>query len=899
MLRSTTVDITEVRPEDSSVVLQRAVTFDIDKPILCQGRQLSVIHHEADCLWLDSIAHLTPGMTVAQAKHTGTTDELFNIFLHAWREMWGRHQQVSQDRWKVILDFAKEHLPRLDLAWPSLDVHSWERCIYRKKKTTTAGLDGVTINDLRSMCPAALANFVDVFSQAETTGDWPTQMLAGRVTCLAKVADPCNALDFRPITVIGLLFRCWGTHHARHAIRHLDDHLPQGLFGSRPTRYARQVWSHLLWSIELAYENALPLSGIIADIKKAFNYLPRLVVFEACAILGIPFPVLLAWAGALANMPRRFQFHGSISAPAMSTCGLPEGCALSCLGMIVVDTLFHKWMLHFFPMCQPLSYVDDWQILVSDPHRIQGVFACLERFVGELDLLLDAKKTHTWSIQAEGRTTLRGQGFASIPYSKNLGAHVQYTRQHTNKTLTARLATVVPLWTKLRLSASAYRQKVRALLTAAWPRAMHGIAASTISQQAFQTLRAGAVKGLKEDGSGSNAQVQLGLIERASTDPQCWAIMQTLRLTRDCGVVARVEPLLAELAHGQTDLPSNTITQTLLLRIQTLGWHVTLGGALCDVFGPFSLFETSFTELTVRVEFQWTYVVAQAVSHRPCFNGLERCDPGATRLWLNSLAVSDQALFRKVLNGTHITQDGKRHSQEATDDVCPYCNCSDSRYHRFWECPFFSSFRQHLTPEDCDTIRELPPALTCCGWALQPTTVFEWTAYFVSLPEERLPPLQGTATVHLFTDGSCADQHSPAQRFAAWALVQADECSSHVCQARVLAAQPLPGLLQSAVRAEIYAVLQALRCTADYDGTVMIWSDSDAVVQKFRRLHAGGEVLTNSSHADLWKEIAHLLRGAHSPRYITHVYAHRHPDTADFFCKNGVFCTMIWLIEWR
>jgi hypothetical protein len=62
--------------------------------------------------------------------------------------------------------------------------------------------------------------------------------------------------------------------------------------------------------------------------------------------------------------------------------------------MIVIDTLFHKWMLHFFPLCQPLSYVDDWQIIVADPDRIRGAFDCLESFVQEIDLLLDTENAH-------------------------------------------------------------------------------------------------------------------------------------------------------------------------------------------------------------------------------------------------------------------------------------------------------------------------------------------------------------------------------------------------------------------------------------------------------------------------------------------------------------------------
>ena len=46
---------------------------------------------------------------------------------------------------------------------------------------------------------------------------------------------------------------------------------------------------------------------------------------------------------------------------------------------------------------------------------------------------------------------------------------------------------------------------------------------------------------------------------------------------------------------------------------------------------------------------------------------------------------------------------------------------------------------------------------------------------------------------------------------------------------RILDSGVLPGLLQSSVRAEIYAVLHALRLTVHHAGSVYIWTDCDAV----------------------------------------------------------------------
>ena len=720
-----------------------------------------------------------------------------------------------------------------------------------------------------------------MFRHAESEGDWPTQVVAGRVTCLPKKPEPGDAMDFRPITVLGLLYRCWGTFQARHAIRILDGVLPLGLFGSRPHCYAGQVWSHLLWSIEYAFEHQLHLCGIVADVQKAFNCLPRAVVMECCALVGMPFHVLRAWAGALSIMPRRFQINGSLSPPALSSCGLPEGCALSCVGMMVIDVLFHQWMTHFFPLCQPLSYVDDWQILQLDPNSMQQTFACLERFTCELDLQLDLKKTSFWSVSQQGRQILRAQGFTLVHGGRNLGAHVQFTKKHTNHSLAERIQGVQPLWPKLRLSACGYPSKVRALKVAAWPRALHGIAANTVSLATFTMLRAGAMKGLHADAAGANSMVHLGLIEAAGVDPQCWSVLQTIHLARDSGEPERVQTVLAQLAAGSDLLPANSITQTLLVRLQSVGWHVDIGGCIHDLFGRFSLFGVSAVEIAYRVAYHWLHVVAASTTHRLCFVGLDRCDPCDTRRWLSCLDSSDQALFWLVLNGSHFTQDAKRYCNEADTDQCPYCLCSDSRYHRFWECSHFEHLRVGLTEERRLQILHSPEALTCSGWSLAPTTLLEWNQYFAALPTSTVPHQHLTGEVHFFTDGSCYQQNMPDARFAGWAVILASTQSVYEFEESCIAdSGVLPGLLQSAIRAEIFAVWRVLQMAQRHAAHVFIWTDCEAVVKRFRRIQVGHFVKTNSLHADLWLEIQQCLRDRGGLTSITHVSAHQSDDQA-------------------
>ena len=57
----------------------------------------------------------------------------------------------------------------------------------------------------------------------------------------------------------------------------------------------------------------IALSGLIADLQKAFNVLPRIATFEIASHVGMPGHVLLGWAAALTQMQRRFDIQGSLS----------------------------------------------------------------------------------------------------------------------------------------------------------------------------------------------------------------------------------------------------------------------------------------------------------------------------------------------------------------------------------------------------------------------------------------------------------------------------------------------------------------------------------------------------------------------------------------------------------
>ena len=93
---------------------------------------------------------------------------------------------------------------------------------------------------------------------------------------------------------------------------------------------------------------------------------------------------------------------------------------------------------------------------------------------------------------------------------------------------------------------------------------------------------------------------------------------------------------------------------------------------------------------------------------------------------------------------------------------------------------------------------------------------------------------------------------------------------------------PVPGILQSAFRAELFGVLQALKYTWYWKKKIRIWSDCQSVVSRLlQMLYTHKAPAVNSNHADLWFDIYELLECLHfqDAVIVTKVAAHQDVDT--------------------
>ncbi len=92
--------------------------------------------------------------------------------------------------------------------------------------------------------------------------------------------------------------------------------------------------------IEACFLDGTDCCGVVFDIVKAFDCLPRDPIFFALAHLGVPTPFLGAWCAYLSGLKRVFRVQGCLGQPLMSTTGMPQGCCLSVVGMVVAGWIY-------------------------------------------------------------------------------------------------------------------------------------------------------------------------------------------------------------------------------------------------------------------------------------------------------------------------------------------------------------------------------------------------------------------------------------------------------------------------------------------------------------------------------------------------------------------------------
>ena len=834
----------------------------VDEPVDCRGHSTwscdgmpcEVIVQEDQTCQVPQLWSLTEQHELVQTVVLSDVRDIHSEFEKLWSPRWNRQQNVSASDWQRITAFACAYLPSRPWHLSSITLSQWRTALKRFKPRAARGVDGFAKADLLHLDDHRTLQLLGLFTEIELgEKEWPAQWLVGLVCSLAKPNGRQDANGFRPISIFTIAYRTWSSIRAKQLLRWLSSCVPATALGFLPQKETKMFW----WCIEALVESAVqagdPLTGFCTDIVKAFNCLPRDPILEVARCMGAPARVLDPWRGFLQNATRRFVIRGCVSAAVASTNGFAEGCPLSPVAMVITDCIWHTYLQVFQPRVLPFSYVDNFTCLAETVGDLAGGINCTRAFVEMMKLELDEEKTYVWGLGKAVKDQLAQLRVPQLSQVKELGGCFAFGASIRNSEVVSKCRNLDSVFALLKRSRSPTPYKLASLPAKFWSSALHAISGCPLGDVNVVRLRTQAVKALGQNPAGASPLLTLTLSAPMTADPgfyQLWTCLtDARRMLQRCPSMLPVWQSFMQAFDGQIRHgPFAKLVQVL----SQVGWRIGAAPWLQDHWGfDVNLLACPLAFLRRRAEAAWLGFVGKSHQHRTTMSDLDGIDPALLRISRRGLSALNVARTRALQSGAFITGASKSRFDLAQLGKCALCNVADTQQHRVCDCPAFQEARQAVS-------------WISTSWPLLPSCLtHHLLAPFNPFVQGVLGCLQGLADVtacflsgpadgelqHVFTDGSCFQHENPDLALAAWGVVNANN-------AKVVSCGELSGQFQTTPRAELAALLSALRWVAKYHRPTTIWTDALNQVQVVRALLDGHALPDHLDNADLWRRIA-------------------------------------------
>lgn len=838
-----------------------------DEPVYHAGCLL--VHHgiASDILTIQGDHAIEEGENLSQQVFVGSHSEIFDAFKAVWNPLWNKHQHVAPDRWDEAITLVDELVTNQvgEMPWAPLSVDQWLATLKSKKRHSATGPDGVSRLDLLSMPADLTAELVTLVNQCEAGNQpWPEVCNTGLIALLEKHQSAQTAKDYRPITVLSQIYRTWASCRTRQVLQWLMQFCPEGLCGNKPGSCTTDIWWMLSQELESCHYGDEDATGIITDLiyKKAFNTIPRAVVYAIALKLGLPCAFVRHWHQTIHLLQRRFLVQGSCSPPLLSSTGYPEGDPLSVVAMLLLNVFMHAYVTDRSGVAKVISYVDNWEVGDSSAQTSHAAMQAMRNFCDLTDLVIDDTKTFGWGTSAESRKLLKQVGYAVKLDATELGGHVVFCKRPSLTTLKKRLQGVQSLWTWLERSMAPHHQKLQSLFTVAWPRCLHGVESLEVATYHFGKLRAATMAALKWDKQGASSTLQFGLSIDPRVDPEFYALEKTILAYRRLCNPDLCFPVMHFLVANPPNRRVTGPCGAVLSRLRQIGWRWHPDGYVLDHdHFAIDLLGAPLQWVRLRLREAWHVMVGQQLHNRDTFQGLAWVDVQCTLATIDSYTHEQQGLLRAMHNGTFFTRDKQFHGGKLVSKQCPWCSEQDSIAHRHWECPHFQDIRDEMPTDQLKYFANTPDCTRLRGWMTKSQLDHAFRTAITAIPdtcEAFDPPMQIPSHLHCFTDGSCVQPTQPRLRIATWAVALADE---DLTGYHTISAGGVPGPLQTVLRAEVVAATSAVAFAVTHCRDITVWTDNLLVFRRMTGYLRGHHTfLTNmQKDHDVWNRLFQQL----------------------------------------
>ena len=857
---------------DVLVVGEPMDAFDLRLPVVFHGQAAHVVRCHGKYVYLDRRVKCKSGLPLVLLQKQPVMDiaTMHQTSVEQWGQLWMREpENDNPQNWDQVMKLV-DGLPDFPrLSYVPFTEELWQQSLRGVKRGSARGADGFSIDDIR-MCPPCLNKWIfQMFEKFEDGFPWPAALSSARAVLLPKGSEaPVSPMQTRPITIMGRLYRLWSRTRAKQSMQHLCELAEVSVLGAACGASADVMAARILDEIEEAMEGHMGRAGLVVDIIKAFNAIPRLPLFSMLLKLGIPEQYIKGFWAALASLRRHLEVAGQASGAVTSTTGVPEGCAYSVVSMLAV-TICASCVVDETGDITPVFYADNWSLLADSVQSLSCAAERLQMFADMLRMQISRPKSWFWGSTASLRRQLRDlKTFQVKHFEADLGCDVTYIQRPTKKVTRKRWGKAIRVMDRLAHRRLQKNFKIKLINTMGWSTASFGSELVTHAKHEWRSIRAAVCRAAGRAFCGANPFLACS-VSNDVVDPQCADLLQKAKFwrryfrlfpDRRCSFLNR----LASPDRKSKVGPSISFIHAF----SEAGWVCKSDGWIEHCSG-LSLHWTSCSlrHLKNIIKLAWSHFVCASAGGRKHFN-LTMFDGKCLGRLVRELPVVQQGYAVSFMIGRHVTRDVlHKYSKRVHDDLCNLCGQQDSKEHRFFRCRSLQDNRR-LYRDDLRWLQSqgLGTQHFCClQFDLRPVLALQ------KLPWDyvhTLPCDDGLLHI-LYCDGSAFFNTNVYYTVAGAAVIEIKND-----RWKLVTSQLVPGHDHTPHRSEIWGIILALQTRY----RVHLHCDCQsvlAVVRTMLQCRLLGFPPTFHDNHDLWHLVwVHLLRRRPGDVEVTKVKAH-------------------------
>ncbi|XP_048857101.1 uncharacterized protein LOC125724452 [Brienomyrus brachyistius] len=250
------------------------------------------------------------------------------------------------------------------------------------------GVDEIRPEFLKALDAAGLSWLTRICSIAWTSGAVPLDWQTGVVVPLFKKGDRRVCSNYRGITLLSLPGKVYSGVLERRVRRIVEPRIQEEQCGFRPGRGTVDQLYTLSRVLEGSWEFARPVYMCFVDLEKAFDRVPRGVLWGVLREYGVPGSLLRAVRSLYDRCQSLVRMGGNKSDSFPVRVGLRQGCPLSPILFIVfMDRISRRSQgvegVRFGDLrIRSLLFADDVVLLASSSRDLQ---LSLEQFAAECE----------------------------------------------------------------------------------------------------------------------------------------------------------------------------------------------------------------------------------------------------------------------------------------------------------------------------------------------------------------------------------------------------------------------------------------------------------------------------------------------------------------------------------